>query len=791
MAHAGRSKERFDEDWYFYKGDIPIPYAVKGGMTGGITDCGQREEGEWLEIAYVDKEAKHVQEGWRSVRLPHDWGVEGQYVNDASLGSRAGSHGYLPTGIGFYRKRFKVAAEQLGRRLTLQFDGVTGRSTVWVNGHLIGERFGGATSFVYDITDVLRYGEEGDNIVLVKVDATDHEGWWYEGCGIYRHVWLLSTESLHFAQWGTYITTPDVSEELATVRVETRVVNNAAKSRSFELRTVITEKGSGRIVTEQVVHTDTVGGLEELDIVQSVRVDAPKLWSPETPNLYLVISELYEEGKLIDRYETAFGIRTIAFDVERGFILNGNPYLIKGTCNHQDFAGVGVAMPDSLIAYKLKLLKEMGCNAYRSAHQPPAPELLDLCDRLGMLVMDENRKLDSSPRGIQELKSMILRDRNHPSIIMWSLENEEVLEGTVMGARIIKTMAEVARKLDPTRPTLASMNHGWDTGGYVDALDIVGYNYGHRGSDIDGRRKSPNRLIVGSESASYTTTRGVYEEDPVRGLCSAYGTNIPSWGCSPAKSWEDVIRHPFLTGIFIWTGFDYRGEPTPYEWPCINSHFGMMDTCGFPKDIYYFIKAIWTDEPLVHLLPHWNWPGREGEPTRVMVYSNCETVELFLNGRSLGEQPVVPMNSLEWNVAYEPGELKAVGKQGGVIAAEGIRVTTGKPHAIRLEPDRAIIVADGSDVAAVRVSILDDRGNVVPYADSEVTFQVEGAGSLLGVGNGNPSSHESDKASSRRAFNGHALALLQAGKETGPLTLKATSQGLMPATIRIEAGKEG
>lgn len=785
MTLIARSRESFDENWFFHKGDIHIPYAVKGGMTGGLTDCAKREEGEWLDIAYVDKEAQQAQEGWEAVRLPHDWCPDGSFINDPSMGSRAGSHGYLHAGVGFYRKWFTIPADQLGRKISLCFDGVTGRSTVWVNGHLIGERFGGYTSFVYDITDVLRYGSEGDNIVLVKVDATDYEGWWYEGSGIYRHVWLQSTDSLHVAQWGTFITATEVSESHAAVKIETKVLNESASNRAFELITVIKERAGGRQVAEQAIRS-SVDGLDEITVEQKLTITEPELWSPEHPYLYAAVTELYENGVLIDQFDTSFGVRTIHFDAVRGFLLNGNVYPIKGTCNHQDFAGVGVAMPRALIAYKLSLLKEMGCNAYRSAHHPPSPELLELCDELGLLVMDENRKLDSSSRGMDELKSMILRDRNHPSVILWSLENEEVLEGTVMGARILKSMTELAHKLDPTRPTMAAMNHGWSSGGYAEAVDIVGYNYGHRGADVDGRRKYPNRLIIGSESSSYTTTRGIYADDPNKGYCSSHGTNIPSWGCSPEKSWSDVMEHPYLTGIFVWTGFDYRGEPTPYEWPCINSHFGMMDTCGFPKDVYYLMKALWTEEPLVHLLPHWNWPELIGQTIRVTAYTNCDSIELFLNGRSLGERVVKPHRSLDSDIAYEPGELKAVGKIGGVIAAEGKRVTTGKPHAIWLEPNRTVIQADGLDVAAVRVSIVDENGNVVPYADSHVDFYVEGSGALIGVGNGNPSSHESDKASSRRAFNGLALALLQAGADAGSITLKAISAGLQSADAIIE-----
>lgn len=785
-----RERQNFDSGWLFRKGDIPIRYAVKAGMTGGITDIeGEREQGEWLEIAYVDKENQRVADGWVPVRLPHDWCVEGEYVNDPDAGTRPGSHGYLPAGVGFYRKTFTVPASERGRRLTLHFDGVTGRSTVWVNGHLVGERFGGYTSFHYEISDVLRYGEEGDNVVLVKVDATDHEGWWYEGAGIYRHVWLQSTDTLHVANWGTYVTTPVITDEKAAVRVRTRVQNDTARRREFELRTILSGKRSGRIVSEAVVQAG-IEGREVTETEQWLTIALPRLWSPEQPFLYKAVSEIREDGRVVDRYETTFGIRDIRFDADQGFLLNGEPYVIKGTCNHQDFAGCGVAVPDAVIAYKLKLLKEMGCNAYRSAHHPPTPELLNWCDEFGMLVMDENRKLDSSARGIEELKSMLLRDRNHPSVILWSLENEEVLEGTAMGARILRTLAEVAHSIDPTRPTLAAMNHGWNENGYGDAVDIVGYNYGHRGTYAEHRSLYPDRLMIGSEAASYLTTRGIYQGDPQRGYCSSYGTDTPSWGCSPEKAWSDVIRYPFLGGVFLWSGLDYRGEPTPYEWPCINSHSGMMDTCGFPKDIYYFVKSAWTEEPLVHVMPHWNWPGKEGQTIDVWIYSNCDAVELFLNGQSLGERKADRLSRIEWEVAYEPGELKAVGKRNGRPVVESVRMTAGPARGIRLEPDRRSIRPDGADAAIIRVSIVDAKGIVVPDADHEIEFHIEGAGWLYGVGNGNPSSHERDKASRRKAFNGYCLAIVQSNGQTGQIRMTAASQGLMPAAILLRAEGE-
>ncbi|HZG78763.1 MAG TPA: beta-galactosidase GalA [Paenibacillus sp.] len=787
QTDKGRRIASFDDGWTFYRGDIPIRYAVKAGSTGGITDVAGPEEGEWLDIAYADRNVANDPSAWEEVRLPHDWVVEGQYVNDPTLGTRAGSHGYLPTGVGVYRKTFAVPADELGRRITLHFDGVTGRSNVWVNGHWIGERFGGYTSFHYDISDVLRYGDEGENVVVVKVDARDHEGWWYEGGGIYRHVRLQSTDPLHVAHWGTYVTTPSIAADRATVVVRARIANEDASAREFELRTTIRRLPDGAIGAEGRMSATLRPG-EETELEQSFGIEAPRLWSPETPHLYAASTEVVEGGDaVVDGVVTRFGVRSVAFDAERGFLLNGEPYPIKGTSNHQDFAGVGVALPDSLIAYKLKLLKEMGCNAYRSAHHPPTPELLDWCDEHGMLVMDENRKLDSSPRGLEELERMVRRDRNHPSVFLWSLENEEVLEGTVTGARILKSMAAAVRRLDPTRPITAAMNHGWNQGGYVAALDVVGYNYGHRGADQNGKRVDPNRRIVGSESASYTTTRGVYEDDPDRGYCSAYGTNIPSWGCSPGQSWADVLKYPFLSGVFLWTGFDYRGEPTPYEWPCISSHFGMLDTCGFPKDIYYLVKACWTEAPLVHLLPHWNWPGREGEPIRVVAYGNCERVELFLNGVSLGERSMIATEGTEWTVPYAPGVLRCVGYRGGEAVATSERATAGAPYAIRLEPDRTTFRADGADTVPVRAIVVDAAGVVVPTADAELRFAVEGPGRVLGVGNGDPSSHAPDKANRRRAFNGYALALVQSTGDAGGVTLRATADGLRAAVCELQA----
>ncbi len=783
-----RERENFDRGWKFYKGDIDIHYAVKAGMTGGPTDCAEREKGEWLQIAFSDKEIKSEvkDEDWAEVELPHDWCIEGCYVHDSKAEKENLLHGYLRTGIGCYRKLFSIGEEDKGKKIYVEFDGVMRDSTLWINGHLMGTHLCGYTGFYYDITDVLRYGEEGANVMFVKVDATYPEGWWYEGAGIYRHVWLVKTDRLHVAHWGTYVTTPYVSESSARVKIETTVENDEDKKRTCELVSKIIGP-NGRVLKELAL-TQEIDHDDAFRFVQHAEVEMPELWSPDTPSLYTLETELRYQGRLLDRYTTGFGIRSIEFTSDKGFFLNGKHTIIKGTSNHQDFAGVGVALPDSLIGYKLGLLKEMGCNAYRSAHHPPTPELLDACDRLGILVMDENRKLDSSPEGIANLESMLYRDRNHPSVILWSMENEEVLEGTPAGARILQSLVRRTHKIDPTRPTTAAMNHGRNEYGYGDIADIAGYNYGHNGNNADIQDHSlyPGRKIIGSESCSCTTARGIYVFDRIRGVCPQYATNIMSWGCNPEKAWTDLINHPFLTGVFIWTGFDYNGEPAPFDWPCVTSQYGMMDMCGIPKDWYYYCKSVWTDTPLVHLFPHWNWADRRDEEIEVWSFSNCETVELFLNGKSLGEKPMPKHGHLEWKVGYVPGELKAIGRNERREAAVCVVETTGAPAGLRLAPEKRALKADGCETSVVRVSIVDDNGRVVPTADNDIVFSVEGPGKILGVGNGNPYSHEPNKARTRRAFNGYCAAIIQSGREEGKIVLKAASSGLISCRVELD-----
>jgi beta-galactosidase len=530
------------------------------------------------------------------------------------------------------------------------------------------------------------------------------------------------------------------------------------------------------------------------DFRQSLNLASAHLWSCEHPYLYRLRSTVSIDRKPVDQVVTQFGVRTFQFDVDQGFLLNGQPVKIKGVCNHQDFAGVGVALPDGIHEFRVRRLKDMGANAWRCSHHPMAPELLEACDRLGMLVLNENRHLGDSAEILSQLESLVLRDRNHPSVILWSLCNEEKEQGTQIGARQAQTMIEVVRRLDPSRPITAAMNGGFGSG-LTDVIDLQGFNY--HPQDYDAvHRKLPGKPLIATETAAEVSTRGCYDLAPFtvgnenyRGnqalrQLAAYGVNAPGWAQTAEVAWQAVADRPWMAGCFVWTGFDYRGEPTPFGWPCVGSQFGILDQCGFPKDSFYYYQARWSDQPVLHLFPHWNWSGREGQEIDVWIHSNCQTVELFLNGASLGRQTVPSNRHLEWKVRYAPGRLMARGVRDGRTLTARVE-TTGIPAAISLEADQRRMTANGADVALVTVRVLDDRGRPVPTASNEVAFTVKGAGHLLGVGNGDPTCHEPDKASRRRMFNGLCLAILQASHAPGILTLQAESANLRPATLTL------
>lgn len=783
-----RSRENFDFNWQFHKGDIAMKRQVKAGAQGGITDVNVKLIAKQdTVINYNDTKSATVfyPKDWKEINLPHDWAVEGNFVNDNSLGSQPGGSGYLLTGVGFYRKEFQIPEADKGRKISIEFDGIFRNSIVWVNGHLMGNHLSGYTPSIYDLTDVLRYGSEGKNVILVKVDARDYEGWWYDGAGIYRHVWLIKTNRLHVDRFGTYITTPDISTDQATVSIKTRLKNEFRQTKSFTVISKIVNSNGD--VIDRKTSSDLVQAFDQIEIAQKGTIHNPLLWSPETPNLYKVLTEVVDNGNVVDTYETSFGVRTIEIN-RNGFFLNGKLYPVKGTANHQDFAGIGVALPDKINEYKIRLLKEMGSNAYRCAHHPPTPELLDICDRVGMLVLDENRTLSSSEDGLKDLSTMLYRDRNHPCIFMWSMENEESIQGTVTGARILETMVATSHKIDPSRKVTAAMNHARNEGGYSDVLDVVGYNYGDKGlAYVKDHENYPQRIEFCTESTSFVSTRGEYENNWEKGYVSNLDKWKPDWGPAPGEDWADIVKYPYLGGTFVWTGFDYRGEPTPYLWPCVTSHFGIMDICGFPKDGYYGYKAAWSNEAVVHIFPHWNWKGKEGKFQKVQCYTNCEEVELLLNGKTLGKKKAIPFERLEWQVVYQPGKLEARGYKNGKLITKDIVETTTEPAQINLSSDTYKLKADGCDVAVIKVAIKDAKGRVVSTADNIVQFSIEGPGKIIGVGNGNPSSHEPDKASERKAFNGYCLVLVQTERQAGEIKLKASSETLKPIEIIIKA----
>ena len=773
-----RERLLLDFNWRFHLGHADDPARDFGYGNG-------EEFGKTGEFMRTTSKPDLDVSGWQAVDLPHDWVVELPFENDAALynqGFKPVGRAYPATSIGWYRRVFDLPASEHGRRLSLEFDGVFRDCLVALNGVYLGRNLSGYAPFRFDITDVANYG--GPNVLVVRADATEHEGWFYEGAGIYRHAWLVKTHPVHVSQWGTFVST-EVRGAAATLTILTQVENESDEAPVSRVVSTVTDP-AGHVVARTATPPSRLAAWTGRELTQRVAVGNPALWSVETPALYRLTTVVEAGGAEVDRYETSFGIRSIRFDPDRGFFLNGVRVELKGTCNHQDHAGVGSALPDRLQYHRIERLKGMGCNAYRTSHNPPTPELLEACDRLGMLVLDEARMMSSSDEGISQFGRLIRRDRNHPCVFAWSIGNEEwFVQGAERGALIAAAMKRLARRLDPTRLVTEAMNFDWGKG-LSEVVDIQGFNYFVAG-DIDTyHRAHPRQPTMGTETASTVSTRGIYANDATRGYLSAYDVNTPRWGSTAESWWTYYDARAFLAGGFVWTGFDYRGEPTPYKWPCISSHFGIMDTCGFPKDNYFYYQAWWGGSPVLHLFPHWNWPGREGEEIEVWCHSNLERVELFLNGQSLGAQDVHRNTHLMWRVRYAPGALEARAYRGGHVVLTAKRETTGPAARVLLAADRPRISADGEDVAVVEVRVVDAAGRTVPVAGDEISFQVSGAGKLIAVGSGDPSSHEADRGSSvRRAFNGLCMALVQATKESGEIQIEATAPGLAPGTAAI------
>ncbi len=790
LAVAPREQLLFDFGWKFIFGNGNDP-SKDLGFGKGQSDFSKTGDFKFAKAGFDDS-------GWCALDLPHDWAVDLPFVNDDSgmADSQLRSHGYKPLGrlypetsVGWYRREFEIPASDRGRRIWVEFDGAMRDVLVFVNGCFIGQNDNGYAPFRFDLTDFLSYG--ANNYIVLRVDASFGDGWFYEGAGIYRHVWLAKTDAIHLGKWESTVR-PTVSGNSAVLDLTTIVQNESGRAANCRVAWKILNASGATVATAE-------------STIQPIPVDAssthrttaklanPAFWSVDEPNLYSAIVAVEADGRVCDAEGVTFGVRTAVFDAEKGFSLNGKPLKIQGTCNHQDHAGVGAALPDRLQCFRLGVLREMGCNAVRTSHNMPTPEWVEACDRMGLMMMCETRQMSSNPSAMRQVELMIKRYRNSPSIIIWSIGNEEgLLQGPMaeQGARIAASMVDLCHELDPTRVVSAAVN-GDNEKGVSEPLDIIGFNYNTQRYPQAFHKKYPKRPLYGSETSSAISTRGVYNTDPLRNEVNCYD-GVVAWGQTPEEWWKFYGTREWEAGGFAWTGFDYRGEPTPYGWPSISSQFGIVDTCGFPKDYFYYYKAWWGRKPSLHLFPHWNWHGREGDEIPVWVYSNLEEVELMVNGKSLGRQKVPSLGHVEWKVRFEPGAIEARGwKHGNIILTEK-RETTGPPISIRLTADRAEINADGEDVAILKVEALDKDGRPVPTASNRIRFQVFGPGQLIGVGNGNPNCQESDKAPKRSLFNGLAQVIIQSTKRPGQIHIEALpagwpGPGLMPAKLTITA----
>jgi len=788
-------KSSFDDGWSFSRGDIPNGQSPDA--TGG---------------------------NWTAVDLPHDWSIAGPFSETEPCGSEGG---YLPTGIGWYRKSFRLAQSDAGRRMLLQFDGVYQCSDVWINGQHLGTRPYGFIPFFYDLSKHLHFGNE-PNVVAVRVDNLHQPNLrWYSGSGIYRHTWLINTGPVYIDQWGTGVTTPEITKENAAVEISTRVRNELGRSARCRLTTTILDQ-KGAVVQAAETDAEIPAGGDHV-FVQRIGVPRPMLWSNTTPYMYSARQVLHEENKEADSTRTAFGIRSIKFDADKGFLLNGERVKLNGVCLHDDGGAVGVAVPKRIWERRFAVLKEMGCNAIRASHNPHTEEFLDLCDTMGFLVMAEAFDEWREPKGqtplygyhryfdewsARDMADMISRDRNHPSIVIWSAGNEVPDQDVPRGVETLRGLNKILHTSDPTRlvtvacdQIVAEPHHALPE--FLAELDVVGYNYVGRWRDrrekfysID-RHDFPQRRFVGTENG---------------GMPSFYpGESPASYGAGPASNQRIEVEqlqrftqvYDYVSGDFMWTGIDYLGEA---RWPAKASRSGVIDSCGFQKDGYYFYKSLWTKAPVLHLSPHWNWAGKEGEIIPVICFTNCDTVELFLNGKSLGAQGFmfpetgmenkyanfpardrVPQTTgdlhLAWNVPYQPGTLRAVGTKDGQVVLTVDRVTTGSPAAVRLSADRTRIGTEWDDLCHVAVEIVDQEGRVVPEADNELEFELSGPGRILGLDNGRADSHESYQGNRRKAFGGRALALVQSNGRPGEMRLTASALSLAGASVTITADR--
>jgi beta-galactosidase len=855
IAAAASVRERLslNADWRFQKGDpagtegqlayekikewvkaTGNEYVVGDGASRPARPAGNLGEA----VTYTRRDFDD--RGWRQLSLPHDWGIEGPFNQEYP-----GETGKLPWwGVGWYRKHFTVPAADKNRRLSLEVDGAMSYASVWLNGHFVGGWPYGYASFHLDLTPYIAFG--ADNVLVIRLDNPPDSSRWYPGGGIYRNVWLVKTAPVHVVNWGTYVTTPEVGPSAATVNLKATLANDSQTSANLTVRTQVYELGpEGRktgaapVATSSPVSVRVAAGAKET-AVMSMSVNRPRLWNLLRPNLYAAVTTVMQNGVIFDSYETVFGIRTIKFDANRGFFLNGQHVYIKGVCNHHDLGALGAALNVRALERQIEIMKEMGVNAIRTSHNPPAPELLELCDRMGILVMDE--AFDCWRRGKKkndyhllfddwhekDWRAQLRRDRNHPSIILWSTGNEIGEQRTRDGWMVSEELRRIAHEEDPTRPSGAGCNQteaGYN--GFQKTLDVFGYNY--KPAEYDKFHKhNPSLPLLGSETASTVSSRGEYffpvVEDKSQGRAdfqvSSYDLYAPRWAMPPDTEFKGQDEFPFVAGEFVWTGFDYLGEPTPYnadetnllnftdpaeqerlarelkelgkiKVPSRSSYFGIVDLAGFKKDRFYIYQARWRPLlPMAHILPHWNWPERVGQTTPVHVYTSGDEAELFLNGRSLGRKKKERYQyRLRWDdVKYEPGELRVVSYRYGRPWAQDRVKTTGAAARLLLTADRAAVKADGQDLSFVTVTVADKEGLLVPRSKNRVRFGISGPGEIVAVDNGDATSHELFQSKERAAYNGLALVIVRtkAGRP-GAVKLTAQADGLSGAEILIRS----
>jgi len=735
--------------------------ATKGGNQSGM-----------LAATFDDND-------WEDVTLPHDWVTRKDFDQNQSS-----SGGYKERGIAWYRHSFRLEDEDRNKQILLEFEGMSAEAVIYVNGFTMERSFSGYTPFSVDITDVANFGSM-PNIIAVYIDARGMEGWWYEGAGIYRNVWLVKKPAVHAAYDGVFIK-PVKTDKGWQVDMQVEVENSFKEASPFTIEVEI-ESAAGKLNVKHDPKVE-IGGFSKETVNFVIPFENPVLWDVENPYLYTAKVSVKTKDTM-DFIKIPFGLRTISVCADTGFYLNGKNVKLLGMCNHQDHAGVGVAVPYAIKEWRIKLLKELGANAYRCAHNTD-PEILDICDRLGMLVMEENRTFSPSKDAVRNVELMVRHSRNHPSVVMYSIFNEEPTAGSYKGYLISGRLHAAIMKQDDTRPTTCAMNGGYmESIGATGIVEIPGINY-HPQAYKEFHEKFPNKPVVGSETVASFSQRGQWKSDVDNNIISGHDLDAPSWGNHVRVAWKPIDTQPFMMGTFVWTGFDYRGEPTPCPWPSVTSFFGTYDHCGFPKDPVYLYKAFWTNKPTIHIVPHWNIPVEEGTPVQIRVYTNCEVVKLYLNGELVEEQKNDIYEQTLFSVPYKKGELTAIGYNQGQEAAKTSVVTSKAASRLKIELTKPVMQNDGFDAIAVNVMAVDEDGLFVSSAQDMVNFKITGGAYIAGVGNGNQNSHEPDFAEYRHLFNGRCQAIIKSNEGTEKITITASADGLASDTVQIDVIKK-